>query len=88
MEPEWRIAGQIIFENGKKCYFKYTSLDLNPQGSSEIAKDKDYANFFMNNLGFPTIQGKTFFSDQCVKLLVQEEMIKRRSTTLERSAFP
>ena len=61
MEPEWKIAGQITFKNGKKCYFKYASLDLNPQGSSEIAKDKDYANFFMSNLGFPTMTGENIF---------------------------
>lgn len=64
MEPEWNIVGQIIFKNGRKRYFRYSSLDINPLGSSEIAKDKDYANFFMKSMGYPTIHGKTFFSDE------------------------
>lgn len=63
IEPEWEIAGQITFKNGKRSYFRYNTLDLNPQGSSEIARDKDYANFFMEKLGYPTVpKSKAFFS--------------------------
>lgn len=69
MEPEWNIAGQIIFKNGRKSYFKYSSLDINPQGSSEIAKDKDYAAFFAGKMGYPVVEGKTFFSKQWGKVI-------------------
>ncbi len=62
LEPEWGIAGQITFKNGKRSYFRYNTLDLNPVGSADIAKDKDYANFFMRTLGYPVIpDSKTFF---------------------------
>ncbi len=65
LEPEWNVVGQIIFKNGKKSYFRYNTLDLNPMGASEIARDKDYANFFMNKLGYPIIpKSKTFYSDR------------------------
>lgn len=67
MEPEWNIAGQIIFKNGRKRYLKYSSLDLNTLAASDIAKDKDYANFFMKRMGYPTISGKTFFSKEWCK---------------------
>ncbi len=63
IEPVWKIVGQITFKNGKKSYFRYSTLDLNPMGASEIARDKDYANFFMQKMGYPTIEGKTFYSD-------------------------
>lgn len=63
MEPEWNIVGQIIFKNGRKRYFRYSTLDLNPVGASDIAKDKDYANFFMKRMGYPTVPGRTFFSN-------------------------
>jgi D-alanine-D-alanine ligase-like ATP-grasp enzyme len=62
MEREWNIAGQIIYASGQKRYFRYSSLDLNTLGASEISKDKDYANFFMKRMGYPTIPGKTFFA--------------------------
>jgi D-alanine-D-alanine ligase-like ATP-grasp enzyme len=65
LEPEWNVVGQIIFKNGKKSYFRYNTLDLNPMGASEIARDKDYANFFMDKLGYPIIpKSKTFYSDR------------------------
>jgi len=64
IEPEHGIVGQITFKSGQRSYFRYNTLDLNPMGSSEIAKDKDYSNFFMKKMGYPIIPGKTFFSDQ------------------------
>lgn len=65
LEPEWEIAGQIVFASGKKSYFRYNTLDLNSVGAADIAKDKDYANLFMARLGYPIVPGsKTFFSDK------------------------
>ena len=65
LEPEWNVVGQIIFKNGKKSYFRYNTLDLNPMGASEIARDKDYSNFFMKAMDYPIVpDSKTFFSDQ------------------------
>lgn len=65
IEPEWGLAGQIRFKNGRHSYFKYNALDLNGIGASEIAKDKDYSNFFMKKMGYSIVPGsKTFFSDE------------------------
>lgn len=69
LEPEWRIAGQIRYKDGSKRYFRYNTLDLNPVGASDIAKDKDYANFFMARMGYPTVRGKSFFSDEWCKAI-------------------
>ena len=62
IEPKWKTVGQIIFKNGRKRYFRGSTLDLNPVGASDIAKDKDYAAFFMKRMGYPTVPGETFFS--------------------------
>ncbi len=64
MEPVWKVVGQITFKSGKRCYFRYNSLDLNTLGASEISKDKDYANFFMKRLGYPTTPGEAFYSSE------------------------
>ncbi len=65
MEPVWKVVGQIIYRDGQKRYFRYSSLDLNPLGASEVAKDKDYANFFMNRMGYPIVPGsRTFYSKE------------------------
>ena len=74
MEPEWNIAGQIVFKNGRKRYFRYSSLDLNSLGAAEIAKDKDYANFFMKKMGYPIVPGScTFYSDEWAQTVGQPE---------------
>lgn len=62
MDPEWNIAGQITYKNGRRRYFRYSSLDLNGTGASDIAKDKDYANFFLARMGYPVIEGAVFYS--------------------------
>jgi D-alanine-D-alanine ligase-like ATP-grasp enzyme len=67
LEPNWRVVGQITFQNGRKRYFRTSTLDLNPMGASAIASDKDYANFFMTQMGYPVIPGKAFYSDMWAK---------------------
>ena len=69
MEPAWKIVGQVTFKNGRRRYFRYSSSDLNPLGASSIAQDKDYANFFMKRMGYPTIQGEAFLSDDWAKTI-------------------
>src|SRR3989344_5385094 len=72
MEPEWNIVGQIIYRNGRKRYFRYSCLDLNPLGASEITTDKDYANFFMKRMGYSVVpNSKTFYSSEWAKALSQ-----------------
>lgn len=63
LEPRWGIVGQITFKSGRHSYFRYNTLDLNPVGSSDIARDKDFSNFFMKKMGYQIVpQSKTFFS--------------------------
>lgn len=63
LEPTWRIVGQITFKSGKRSYFRYNTLDLNPVGSADLAKDKDYSNFFMKAMNYPIIpNSKAFLS--------------------------
>ncbi len=63
IEPEWGIAAQIIYKNGTVRSLRMYSLDLNHIASSDIARDKDYAKFFMKKKGYPVAEGKTIFSD-------------------------
>lgn len=69
VEPEWGVAGQITFRDGKKRYFRYNTLDLNPVGASDIAKDKDYAALFMKRMGYKTVPGRSFYSSEWCKAI-------------------
>jgi D-alanine-D-alanine ligase-like ATP-grasp enzyme len=74
LEPHWGIVGQVTFKSGRKSYFRYNTLDLNPVGSSDVAKDKDYANFFMEKMGYPTVpKSKTFFSESWARAINAEK---------------
>ncbi|MDR3519716.1 MAG: cyanophycin synthetase [Candidatus Pacebacteria bacterium] len=63
VEPEWGFVAQIIYKNGVVRSIRYLSLDLNHIAASDIAKDKDYAKFFMQKRGYPVAEGKTVFKD-------------------------
>ena len=64
LEPKWGIVGQITFKSGRRRYFRYSTLDLNRMGASDIARDKDYAKFFMKRMGYPVITGKAFCTEK------------------------
>ncbi len=88
LEPKWKIVGQVTFKNGKKCYFRYSSLDLNPLGASEIAKDKDYANFFMKKMGYPTVRGEAFYADEWADAIGSTRKIDEAYRFAEKIGFP
>jgi D-alanine-D-alanine ligase-like ATP-grasp enzyme len=88
VEPEWGLAGQITFRNGKRRYFKYNTLDLNPVGASDIAKDKDYANFFMKKMGYRTVPGRAFYSDAWCELIGSKRDIRAGYAYAKRMGFP
>ncbi len=90
LEPEWEIAGQITFKSGKNSYFRYNTLDLNPVGASDIAKDKDYANLFMRRLGYPIVpDSKTFFSKKWAEAIgASRRMIDDAYAYSKRLGFP
>jgi len=73
LEPRWGIVGQIQFESGRKRYFRYSTLDLNRMGASDIARDKDYAKFFMKKMRYQVIPGKAFPSEKWAEKIGSRE---------------
>lgn len=69
LEPEWGMVGRITYKSGARSYFRAKGFDLNPLGSAKVASDKDYANFFMRKLGYPVVEGKTFFRKEFAKAI-------------------
>jgi len=88
MEPEWGIVCQVTFKNGKKRYTRYNCIDLNSLGASEIAKDKDYANFFLKSMNYPTIEGKAFYSNDWAKAISSKNTINKAFTYAKRLGYP
>ena len=64
LEPEYGFAGELIFPDGRRHLFRNTNFNVNPAGSTEIAKDKSYTNYFLRKHGFHVPNGMTFFSER------------------------
>lgn len=88
IEPEWGIAAQIIYKNRVVRSLRMYSLDLNPIASSDIARDKDYAKFFMKKSGYPVAEGKTFFTDDWAKTVNSNRTIKQAIPYAKKLGYP
>lgn len=88
LEPRWGVVGRITFKNGRHSYFRYNTLDLNPVGSSDIAKDKDYAAFFLKKLGYPVPVGRAFVRPAWGKTIGSNERTDTARRYAKRLGFP
>jgi len=88
LEPEFGFVGHITFKNGKTSFFRNTSLNINPLGSIEIAKDKGYAAFFLAKFGYPVPEGQTFFSEKLCKHIAHPRNIDDGFVYAQQLGFP
>ena len=88
VEPEWGIAAQLIYKNGVVRSLRMYSLDLNHIASSDIARDKDYAKFFMEKRGYPVSEGQTVFSDAWAKAIKSNRTIYYGTKYAKKLGYP
>jgi len=88
LDDTYGYAGKIVFPNGNTRYFKYNHIDINTVGSSEIAKDKSYAAFFMSGMGYKTIEGQVFFSNEWAVDIGSTQTAKEAVQYASKIGFP
>ncbi len=88
VEPEWGYVAQIKYKNGVTRSIRYLALDLNHIGSSDIAKDKDYAKFFLKKLGYKVAPGITIFSKKRAKVLQSKRDSSAASQYAKKIGYP
>ena len=64
LEPDYGFAGELIFPGGKRHLFRNTNFNINAAGSTEIAKDKGYTNYFLGKHGIKVPRNRAFFSTE------------------------
>lgn len=69
IEKRYGYVGQLTNDAGAKSYFRSTVFDLNGSGATEIAKDKDYAAYFLKELGYPIPHGDSFHTRRWCKAI-------------------
>ncbi len=60
VEPVYGYVARITGHDGSVFMLRGTHLDVNPDGASEIARDKGYTKFFLRRLGYHTSDWKVF----------------------------
>mgnify|MGYP001578615681 CR=1 FL=1 len=88
IEPEWGITAQIIYKNGVVRSLRMYSLDLNHIASADVARDKDYAKFFMKKRGYPVAEGQTIFKDDWAKVLKSDRTISYGINYAKKLGYP
>lgn len=90
LEPGWGMVGQITFESGKRSYFYYNTLDINPVGAAKVAKDKDFSSYFLKDLGYPVVlESRTFFSERWGRTIgVHDQGVREACRYADAIGFP
>jgi D-alanine-D-alanine ligase-like ATP-grasp enzyme len=88
VEPEWKIAAQVIYPNGVVRSLRMYSLDLNHIASADIARDKDFAKFFMKERGYPISEGTTIFEDNWAKTIKSNRTLSFAPKYASKLGFP
>ncbi|MEK7128426.1 MAG: cyanophycin synthetase [Patescibacteria group bacterium] len=88
IEPEWGMAGQIIFRNGSVRSFLGYLLDLNGTASSGISTDKSHAKFFMQKKGYPIAKGRTIFSNEWAREMNSNRRISYAISYARKLGYP
>jgi len=71
VEPVYGYVGRIVYGNGVVRFYRGTSMGLNRLGASEVAKDKGYTKFFLQQLGYNTPKGQVFLFPRFVGVIDQ-----------------
>lgn len=88
IEPDWQYVAQIETKDGRKRYFRNTVLDLNGSGSTEIAKDKDFASFFLKDMGYPVPEGRAFYTDRWAQVIGSDQTQEKALVYAQTLGFP
>lgn len=88
VEPEWGYVGRLTRRDGSYCYYHNTTFDINGLGSSEIAKDKGYASFFLKTLGYPVPEERAFYDDEWCRVIRSDQNAQAALTFAGQLGYP
>lgn len=83
VEPEFKRAGFIEYEDGRRIFFKGTTFDVNGAGAAQIARDKDYTSKFLAMAGINSVVGTLC----CAPRYIEEMERKNRAVAVRLSSY-
>lgn len=88
VEPYYGYCGCILFDNGKRTFYKESSFDVNPQGAVKVAIDKGYSNCFLQQFGFKVPPYDTFVDDTINAHLKYKKGMEEGLVYAQKIGFP
>jgi D-alanine-D-alanine ligase-like ATP-grasp enzyme len=88
LNGDYGCSGQLLFPNGTLRYFHRAHFDINPHGAFEVVKYKNYTNHFLEQLGYPTVPGMTFFTDDFARELGSARDVQAAYRWAQSNGFP
>lgn len=88
VEPRFGYAARVVLPDGRTRYLRNTVFDLNGAGSTDIAKDKDYASFFLAKSGYPVPEGESFHTREWAKKIASDRTPERAWEYAQRLGLP
>jgi glutathione synthase/RimK-type ligase-like ATP-grasp enzyme len=71
-DPNFTLAGKLIWPDGFTSYWASTSFDINTSGAARISKDKQLTQFFMRKSGVNTVPESFLFHQPIQSEEIQE----------------
>ena len=75
VEERYGHAGRLILSDGSTRYISGSLFDLNDAGATAVAKDKDYASYFLAKSGFPVPVGEAFHTKEWAKYIQSDRAV-------------
>lgn len=88
LEPEFGYVGQIIFQNGNRTFFRNRVLSINTASAIEVARDKNYASFFLRQFGYNVPTEQTFFSPRWSKQIRNDRTLEPAIAFAKKLGYP
>lgn len=75
VEERYGHAGRLVLGDGSTRYISGSLFDLNDAGATAVAKDKDYASYFLAKSGFPVPVGEAFHTKEWAKYIQSDRTV-------------
>lgn len=88
IEPDYQFVAQLTLSDGQKKYVSTHIDGINGAGATEIARDKTYTLYFLEQMGYSVPEGRAFFSQGYADFLGSDKNAQAAWSYAESLGFP
>jgi D-alanine-D-alanine ligase-like ATP-grasp enzyme len=88
VDARFHHVARMVLPDGRVKYIRDAYIDINGSGAAEVARDKDYAAYFLKKSGFPVPRGEAFFTPEWAKTIGSTRTPERAWRYAQRIGLP